>query len=210
MPLGVFQNEEIWHWGTQSVGMVGWVGLDVVILQVFSKLNESMNLRNMVQHGPRKLLLRRTQVMLLQHGNGRLSHGSTSVLLGKNISELQSTVMAYSQPEKHIKSSTSHGQMERSEQFLLPSHFMSPQNCQALFDLVTPHLAFLHIHKNSIFFGKQMLLCTMPFKVEIASSRQSPQLLLLIGALSKKVQTMGQPQPLGPVGFHTDPLWLNP
>lgn len=85
---------------------------------------------------------------------------------GKKISELQSTIMAYSQPEKHIKSSTSHGQMERSEQFLLPSHFMSPQDCQALFDLVTPHLAFLHIHKNSIFFGKQMLLRTMPFKVE--------------------------------------------
>jgi len=32
----------IWHWGTWAVGMVGWVGLDLGILEVFSHLNDSV------------------------------------------------------------------------------------------------------------------------------------------------------------------------
>lgn len=36
---------EMWHLGTGAVGMVGWVGLLLWILEIFSNLNDSMTLR---------------------------------------------------------------------------------------------------------------------------------------------------------------------
>lgn len=58
-----------------TVSMVGCIGFDLGILQVFPNLKESMNLRNVVQHRPCKLLLWRAQVMPTQHRDGRISHG---------------------------------------------------------------------------------------------------------------------------------------
>lgn len=35
----------MWHLGARSVGMMGWVGVNLGILDVFSNLNDSMTLR---------------------------------------------------------------------------------------------------------------------------------------------------------------------